>query len=154
MTMAQLKTTEPGSPSEADRVAAQVAGRALAKLNGRGCVRVEATADQGEHQTFILPATAVRLLTNMLAHLAEGRTVAVMPDDAELTTKQAADMLNVSRPHLVKLVDEERIPHRLVGTHRRILLRDLLAYRQGHIKAATAAMDALTAQAQELGMGY
>ena len=153
MTMAMPRTVEPGSPSEADMAAAQVASRALARLSGHGRVRVEARGDQDEAQSFILPIAAIRLLTDMMTHLAEGRRVSVMPEDAELTTKQAADMLNVSRPYLVGLLQAGKLAHHMVGTHRRVLVRDLLDYRRRQRKASGAAMDELAAQAQELDMG-
>lgn len=154
MTLPMLKAVEPGSPSETDQAEAVTASRALALLNGRGGVRVEAVAGEGQPQTFILPAPAVRLLTEMMAYLAAGRMVQVMPEDAELTTQEAADMLNVSRPHLVKLIQEGRLRHHKAGTHRRVLLRDLLEYRRKRQDEANAAMDELAVQAQELGMGY
>lgn len=154
MTLATLKTVEPGSPSEAEMEAAQEASRALARFSGKGGVRVEAVGDHEARQSFILPATAVRLLTDVLARLAEGRTVVVMHSDAELTTQQAADMLNVSRPHLIKLLQEDKLPHHKVGTHRRISLRDLEAYRQLRAAEASAALDELAQQAQDLDMGY
>ncbi|MBV9748409.1 MAG: helix-turn-helix domain-containing protein [Acetobacteraceae bacterium] len=149
-----FKTVEPGSPSEADMKAAQEASRALARLSGKGCVRVDAESDHEARQSFILPATAVRLLTDVLAYLAEGRTVLIMPEEAELTTQQAADMLNVSRPYLVKMLAEGKLPYHKAGTHRRVLLRDLQAYRQRLAAEASAALDELTQQAQELDMGY
>ena len=154
MTLAMLKTVEPGSPTKADMEAAQEASRALARFSGKGGVRVEAEGDQEARQSFILPATAVRLLTDVLARLAEGRTVVVMHNDAELTTQQAADMLNVSRPYLVKLLEENKIQHHKVGTHRRIMLRNLEAYRQLRMTEVNAALDELAQQAQELDMGY
>ena len=154
MTMALLRTLEPGSPSEEDMAAARTASRSLAKLTGHGCVRVEARGDQEESQSFILPVTAVRLLTEMMTHLAEGRRVSVMPEGAELTTKQAADMLNVSRPYLVGLLQAGKLAHHMVGTHRRVFVRDLLDYRRRQTQASGAAMDELAAQAQELDMGY
>ena len=154
MTLAMLKTVEPGSPSKADMEAAQEASRALARFSGKGGVRVEAEGDHEARQSFILPATAVRLLTDVLARLAEGRTVVVMPTDAELTTQQAADMLNVSRPHLIKLLEDGTLPHHKAGTHRRITLRDLEAYRRHRAAEANTALDELAQQAQELDMGY
>ena len=63
-------------------------------------------------------------------------------------------MLNVSRPHLVKLLDEGLIPHTKTGSHRRIKFTDLMAYKAERDKASQAAMEALAAQAQELNMGY
>ncbi|HEU4773595.1 MAG TPA: helix-turn-helix domain-containing protein [Lysobacter sp.] len=77
-----------------------------------------------------------------------------MPIHAELTTQQAADFLGVSRPHLVGLVDKGLIPHHKVGTHRRIYFQDLTEYRKDRLEQSRAALDALAAQAQELGMGY
>ena len=154
MSTALLKTLEPGLPSKEDLAQFQATSRALAKLNGRECVRVEATSPDEERQTFVLPAAAVRFLTDIMAHLAEGRAVSVMPKDAELTTKQAADALNVSRPHLVRLLKDGKVPHHMAGTHRRVLLQDVLAYRRARLAASNDAMDELAAQAQELGLGY
>ena len=154
MTLAMLRTVEPGSPSQADMEAAQQASRTLARFSGKGGVRVEAEDDHEARQSFVLPAAAVRLLADVLAYLAEGRSIVIMPDDAELTTQQAADMLNVSRPHLVKLLEENKLRHHKVGTHRRVVLRDLNAYRRTHMAESDAALDELVQQAQELDMGY
>ena len=155
MTMSMLKTVEPGTPSPAEQAAAQTAGRALARFAGHERVRVEVRDEEhDEAEALILPATAVRLLTDVLGHLAEGRAVAVMSEDAQLTTQQAASFLNVSRPYLVKLLDAGEIPYQMVGTHRRILLRDFRAYRRKQAETSAAALDTLVADAEELGMGY
>jgi len=141
-------------PKDAERREAEHASRALARLSGQDRVRVEAVADNLPPQMFVLPAQAVRLLTDMLALLAQGRGVAVLPEDAELTTQQAADVLNVSRPYLVHLLEAGTIPFHKTGTHRRVRLADLLAYRTRRQAESRAALDELTAQAQELGLGY
>jgi excisionase family DNA binding protein len=154
MTLAMLKTVAPGTPDPNEKQAALAASRALAHFSGHGCVRVEAETDNAPRQTFVLPATAVRLLTDMLVHLSEGRTVFVMPEDAELTTQQAADMLNVSRPHLIKLLTETTLPFHMTGSHRRVTLRDLLAYKKRRAEEAAAALDELAEQAQALRLGY
>lgn len=154
VTLAMLRRVKPGSPSEAEVEAAQAASRVLARFSGRGCVRVEAEGEHEARQSFVLPATAVRLLTDVLAYLAEGRAVVIMPDDTELTTQQAADMLNVSRPYLIKLLQEEKLPHHMVGTHRRVTLRDLRAYRERRAAEVSTALDELAQQAQELNMDY
>jgi excisionase family DNA binding protein len=154
MTNAAIATAAPLDPGAADRAYAESASRALSLLAGQDRVRVEAVADNPPAQTFVLPATAVRLLTDMLAHLAQGRGVTVFPEEAELTTQEAADMLNVSRPHLVALLERGILPFHKVGTHRRVLPRDLVAHRERQAIESRATLDALAAEAQELDMGY
>ncbi len=151
MNGAILATAVPG---EAEQREAEQASRVLARLSGHGRVRVEAIGDDVPPQTFVLPAEAVRLLTDMLAHLAQGRAVAVLPEDAALTTQQAADMLNVSRPYLVQKLEAGAIPFHKAGTHRRVYLRDLITYRERSAARSRALLDELTQEAQDLGMGY
>src|SRR5271170_5030543 len=88
-------------------------------------LRLEGRADAA------LPKPAFCLLIEMLSQMARGNVVAVTPIQADLTTQQAAELLGVSRPHLVKLLEGGHLPFRKVGVHRRVLFSDLAAYRAG-----------------------
>jgi len=142
----------PSIPSEQDAKLARESSRLLAACIGRGKTARLRVIDGKEDIT--VPIAALRLLVDILAQMAEGNAVAVVPHHAELTTQQAADFLNVSRPHLVGLLEQQEIPHRKVGTHRRILFKDLLEYRERVRVKRKEALDELAKQAQELKQGY
>ena len=110
--------------------------------------------DKNQAHRVELPTSALRLLVDILAELAEGNAVKVVPVHAELTTQEAADMLNVSRPHLVKLLEEGALPFHKAGKHRRVRFADLMQFKAQRDQASEDAMAALAKQAQELGMGY
>ena len=154
--LAMLRPIDPLSADPEQIDAARLAIEVLSRSDACKGVRVEAQpARAGEAaQSVILPAQAVRLLTDILGHIAEGRSVSILPSDATLTTSQAADLLNVSRPYFVRLLDQDEIPYTKVGTHRRIALPDLVAYREKRRARSRAAVDELVEQAQELDMGY
>ena len=116
--------------------------------------RIELIDETQQRAVIELPTFALRLLGEILSELASGNTVKVVPIHAELTTQEGADILNVSRPHLVKMLDEGALPHTKTGRHRRIKFTDLMKYKELREQASLAAMDELVAQAQELGMGY
>ena len=99
-----------------------------------------------------LPAAAVRLLVRILEDMARGNSVALTPVHAELTTQQAADMLNISRPSLIQLLDEGKIGYRRVGTHRRVRFDGLMKYKRQADTARRAALAELAAYDQELGI--
>lgn len=108
----------------------------------------------GEKTHFKIPASVLGYLNKIIEHMAEGKGVFVIPSDTELSTQQAAEMLNVSRPYIVKLLDEGKIPFHKVGTHRRIKLKDMQAYQRKYEKQQDKALSELAKQAQELEMGY
>lgn len=101
-----------------------------------------------------LPAKLFGVLQTILDLMAKGKAFSLIPANAELTTQEAADMLNVSRPHIVKLLKEGVIPYKEVGTHRRILLEDLVVYSSNMRQKRKEALQELATQAQKLNMGY
>jgi excisionase family DNA binding protein len=110
--------------------------------------------DDREAETIILPDQALRLLLDVLSNMADGNSVTLVPVDAELTSQQAAELLNVSRPFLVRLLENGQIPYHKVGKHRRVRLKDVMAYKHRIDKKRDEVLDELVAEAQELGLGY
>lgn len=150
--MRMLDANEVIAPTKDDAALAEESGRKLAAHLGGGLelhLKVKGTDDE-----VTLPASALRLLVRALAELGRGNAVALTPIRAELTTQQAAELLNVSRPHVVKLLDEGAMPSRKVGSHRRVLRSDVLAYRDASRAKRHAALDELAALSQDLDMGY
>ena len=99
-----------------------------------------------------MPASVVKVVADALDHVRRGEHVRVIADDEEITTQQAADLLNVSRPYLVGLVDRGEIPSRKVGARRRLKLADVLLYREVDQARRLRAVADLSAEAQELGL--
>ena len=157
MTTLLKKGPQTVAPSEADSRLARDSSRRLAPyLAKRRKVRVQVISEDGpaEEEPLVLPAPVLDLLFAILTEMAEGNAVTLIPIHAELTTQQAADLLNVSRPFVIELLERGEIPHRKVGTHRRILFRDLMAYKQRSDAQRQKALDELAAQAQDEDMGY
>lgn len=106
-----------------------------------------------EHQEeILLPAAVVTLLLGMLRMKAKGLGLALMPLHSELSTRQAADLLHVSRPYLVKLLESGDIPYHKVGKHRRVRREDVMAYKHAIDRRREAILDELVAESQELGL--
>jgi excisionase family DNA binding protein len=131
------------------RASAEELGRLLAQTPEAHRARVSMDGID-----LVLPKHALALLRDILAEMAQGHAVTIVPTHAVLTTQQAADILNVSRPHLVKLLEADEIPFTRVGTHRRIRYEDLMDYKARRDAQSQAALDELVEQAQEEGMGY
>jgi excisionase family DNA binding protein len=136
----------PGSVEERELALIE---RALARTTGdeHPAVFLDAGGSPVE-----VPGELVEVLRTVVQHLKAGHGVSVAPLHAELTTVEAAELLNVSRPHLIKLVENGALPYRMVGTHRRVRLVDVLAYRDRQDAEARRALDELTRHAEELGL--
>ena len=143
-------------PSETDAQLARESSRRLAAhtLGRRSSVRIQLLDDGNDAETIAVPASALRLFLRLLTEMSQGNAVTLIPTHAELTTQQAADLLNVSRPYVVKLLDERKIPCRTVGKYRRVRFDDVMAYKRKDDEARAKVLDQLTAEAQETGMGY
>lgn len=117
-------------PTGNEREAAAAAVTLLAEAGaGSESVRMPVTGNGGV-QTVDLPPAVAEAVMDFLGHIASGEMVTIVPYGAELTTQQAADLLNVSRPYLISLLEAGDIPHFKVGTHRRIQAQDLLDYKK------------------------
>jgi excisionase family DNA binding protein len=122
----------------------------LASHLGHEVVRLVVEDEHGESLT--VPRPAVELLARVLAHMAAGQGVSVVPSHAELTTQQAADMMNVSRPYLIGLLERGEIEYRKVGAHRRIKAESLLNYMREDDRKRRTAADELTALGEEMDL--
>jgi excisionase family DNA binding protein len=129
-------------PTPQDAAIARVSGQALSRFAAEQMEPIE------------LPAGAVALLMEILEAMAAGRGVTIIPENAELSTVQAAEVLNVSRPFLIKLLEDGSIPHRKVGKHRRVRMEDVMSYKAAIDNEREAVLDQLAADAQDQDMGY
>jgi len=141
-------------PTAQEAEEAKITSRALSKYALNERLHLKIASNNNESEDLILPGYAINLLLAMLTEMSKGNAITVMPIHAELSTQETAELLNVSRPHLVDLLEQGKIPFRKVGTHRRVLANDVFDYKQRIDEARLKALDDLAAQAQELGMGY
>ena len=105
---------------------------------------------KGEHAS--IPAPLYDLLKNIVQNLEDGRAIVLMPEEKELTTRQASEMLGFSRPYVIRLLDEGKLPFRQVDKHRRILLRHVLAFAKQFAAMQRAALDQMARDAYEAGL--
>jgi excisionase family DNA binding protein len=143
-------------PTAEEVAIARESGRALsAFLQTRAeTQQIEIFDDKGASHPVRVPVSALRLLVDVLTEIGEGNAVSIIPIHAELTTQDAADVLNVSRPFLVQLLERGEIPFHKIGTHRRVRYQDVIAYKERIDAERSKALDALAEQAQALKMGY
>ncbi|MBK5931105.1 helix-turn-helix domain-containing protein [Halochromatium salexigens] len=143
-------------PTAEEIALARESGRVLsAHLQTRAeTQQIEIFDNKGSSHAVRMPVSALRLLVDVLTEIGEGNAVSIIPIHAELTTQEAADVLNVSRPFLVQLLERGEIPFHRVGTHRRVRYQDVVDYKERIDAERSKALDVLTEQAQELDMGY
>ncbi|VHO04227.1 helix-turn-helix domain-containing protein [Candidatus Rhabdochlamydia sp. T3358] len=143
-------------PSKDEIELAQVSSRILSSLTLKKgkTIDILLKADNHHCNSVTLPFSAFKLLISILNSMAEGNAVTLIPVHAELTTQEAANLLHVSRPYLIRLLEERKIPFRKVGTRRRILFQDLMNYKAKIDNARRKTLNELSEEAQNLDMGY
>jgi excisionase family DNA binding protein len=147
----------PRLHSDHEIAQAREASRQLARLlpadgGTANAPALRLVTDDNPHEMIAIPPGVLRLLVDMLTQLGQGRDVTLLPQNAELTTQEVADYLNVSRPYVVKLIEEQKLPARKVGTRRRVALEDLLRFDEQQRARQRAALDELARIDAQLGL--
>ena len=141
-------------PNQDEVEQAKVSSRTLSKYAGVERVQMTLKVDGQPTEDLILPGHVLQILLEVLSEMSKGNAISLVPHHHELSTQEAANLLNVSRPFLVGLLEKGEIDFRKVGTHRRVLLKDVMAYKESIDQRRKASLDELTALSQEEGMGY
>jgi excisionase family DNA binding protein len=132
----------------------RVLAQALANYSDDDRVRMTIQGSSGTNDELVLPGDIMSLLLNVLTQVSQGNAISLMPMHQEISTQQAADLLSVSRPHLVKLLEQGNIPFRKVGSHRRVKLTDVMDYRGTVDKERNKTLDELSQLSQDMGMDF
>lgn len=109
---------------------------------------------EGKKGFLDIPKKALSLLFDIINTMADGKSITLIPSDSEISTQLAANLLKISRPHLIKLLEEGKIPFRKTGTHRRIEVNNLIKYQSKLQENRIGKLSFLAKQAQELNLGY
>ncbi len=145
-----ISETKQTLPSAEEIAIAQECSREISAYLeiGSESQKIDISSRDGQKHELAIPTRALSLLIDVLAQLGQGNAVKIIPIHAELTTQEAADILNVSRPYLVKLLDQGGIPHHKVGRHRRIRYQDLMDYKSAVDTQRISALDELSSLSQ------
>lgn len=156
--MATIERTRgpvPAPMTENEQEMARVAQRCIMEsLDRSKAAEIVLTSEDGDSPAVSLPPNSLRLIAQLLGALSEGKAVTVVPAERELSTLEAAHLLNVSRPFLIKQMEAKKLPYKLVGSHRRVTAEDLMAYRQTMQAGQADALKRLANDAAELGLDY
>ena len=157
--MAAASRRHPRLPTDSEVAQASDASRRLARLLPPGgedaavdVPPLRLVTGDNQDEMIAIPPGALRLLVDVLTQLGQGRAVTVLPQNVELTTQEVADYLNVSRPYVVSLIEQDKLPARKVGTRRRVAFEDLLRFDEQQHAQRRAALDELARIDRELGL--
>jgi excisionase family DNA binding protein len=149
-----LESADPVAATEAEMPLARESSRRLARYTKQSTPLIVTPEGGKASDAVVLPASAVKLLVRLLSEMAAGNAVTLIPVHAELTTQQAAGLLGVSRPFVIKQIEDGKLPHRRIGTHRRVMFKDLMDFKRRIDADRSKALDQLAAEAQKLNLGY
>ena len=141
-------------PTPADVEQAKESSRTLSKYADVDRVHLSLRGSNGEADELVLPGHVLQILLDVLSEMSRGNAISLIPHHQEVSTQEAANLLNVSRPYLVGLLEKGNIPFRKVGAHRRVLLTDVLDYKERIDRERLNTLDELTALSQGEDMGY
>lgn len=150
--MSAQKIVHLPTPAEVEQ--AKISSRTLSKYADVERVKLALRGCNGESDDLVLPGHVLQILLDVLSEMSKGNAISLIPHHQEVSTQEAASLLNVSRPFLVGLLEKGEIPFRKVGAHRRVLLTDILEYKERCDHQRAEALDELAAFSQENDMGY
>lgn len=151
----RIREVSPPPMSQSDLEMARVAQRCIMEaLDHSRAAAITLTTDTGQQPSIDVPPAALKLIGQLLGAMSEGQGISVVPSQKEFTTVEAAHFLNVSRPFVIKEIEAGRLPHRMVGTHRRVAFGDLMAYANQMRERQESALDRMADNARDLGLDY
>ena len=148
-------TSEAITPTDHDTEVARTSSAALAPMlleNGQSEAHLRFVGKGPQVSDIVLPPSAVRILLSALQEMAKGHSVTLLPVDTEITTQQAAELMRISRPSLIKMLDEKKLPYRKVGAHRRVRYDDVVHYLETERARRKKVMEELVAETESLGL--
>ena len=150
-----LKKIDSIIPNNKDIELAKQSSRTLAGLLNKKAKTFDfELSDSNGTKKIVLPAYALKILSDILTQMSKGNAVTIVPLHAELTTQEAAEILNVSRPFIIKLLEDGKISYKMVGTRRKILFKNVMLYKETMYRARLKTLDELSKDAQDLDIGY
>ena len=154
-TLERARQVLPPKMSPQDIEMARAAQRRIMEaLDHSQAAAITVTTTEGKRPSIKLPPSALKLIGQLLGAMSEGRPITLMPSKQELSTVEAANFLNVSRPFVIKEIEAGRLPHRKVGAHRRVAFDDLVLYAREMRKRQESALERMAENARELGLDY